>query len=221
MSRPKALDLFCGAGGASMGLHRAGFDVTGVDIRPQPRYPFTFVQADAMMFPLEGHDLVWASPPCQRYSSAAEYSRQRGAEYPDLIAATRCRLEASGVLWVIENVPQAPVRPDVVLDGTMFGLRLVRRRHFELGGFFCMAPGRHRPHPDGVMCVVGHGRPSGMKRGPGAPTNTVTECREAMGIDWMDRATLVQAIPPAYSELIGRAALVALQKYVPSGEVGE
>jgi DNA (cytosine-5)-methyltransferase 1 len=209
MIRPRALDLFCGAGGASMGLHRAGFDLTGVDAKSQPRYPFTFHQADALKFPLEGFDFVWASPPCQRFSSAAEYSRQQGTDYPDLIAQVRARLKACGAPWVIENVPQAPVRCDVALDGTMFGLRLVRRRHFELGGFFALAPCRQRPHPDGVMCVVGHGRPSGMR--PDGPRNTAAECREAMGIDWMDRATLTQAIPPAYSELIGRSALAALQ----------
>lgn len=208
----RALDLFCGAGGATRGLQLAGFHVTGVDIKPQPRYlGEVFHQADALTFPLEGFDLIWASPPCQRFSSAAHAERSRGKEYPDLIAATRQRIGTAGVHTVIENVPQAPIRCDLALDGTMFNLRLVRRRHFELSGFFALAPSRRRSHPDGVLCVVGHGRPSGMKRGPGAPLNTVGECRVAMGISWMDRATLVQAIPPAYAQHIGEYARLAIE----------
>jgi DNA (cytosine-5)-methyltransferase 1 len=191
-----------------MGLHRAGFDVVGIDHRRQPRYPFTFIQANALRPPvqLDRFDLIWASPPCQRYSSAAHKERLNGKEYPDLIEATRRLLR--GRIHCIENVPQAPIRADLALDGTMFGLRLERRRHFELGGFFALAPGRQRPHPDGVVCVVGHGRPSGMR--PNGPANTAAECRQAMGIDWMDRATLVQAIPPVYAEHIGRYAMLAL-----------
>ena len=209
--KPRALDLFCGAGGATRGLQLAGFHVTGVDIKPQPRYVGeVFHQADALTFPLEGFDLVWASPPCQRFTSSGHYQRIRGKVHPDLIAATRDLLAAAR-LSVIENVPQAPIRCDLALDGTMFNLRLVRRRHFELDGFFALAPSRQRPHSDGVLCVVGHGRPSGMKRGPGSPRNTVAECREAMGIDWMDRATLVQAIPPAYAQHIGEYAMMALK----------
>jgi len=204
--RLRALDLFCGAGGASMGLHRAGFEVMGVDIAPQPRYPFAFVQADALAPPvrLERFHLIWASPPCQRFSSAGHSHRANGKEYPDLIGPTRAMLEAARRPYVIENVPQAPIRCDLALDGTMFNRRLKRRRHFELRHFFALAPSRQRTHRDGVICVVGNGRPSGMR--PDGPRNTAAECREAMGIEWMDRATLVQAVPPDYAEHIGRAA---------------
>jgi DNA (cytosine-5)-methyltransferase 1 len=210
--RPRALDLFCGAGGAAMGLHRAGFDVVGVDIKPQPRYPFPFIRGDALKPPvrLADFDLVWASPPCQHASSAAHRMRQLGKVYPNLIEPTRRMLDGCGRPYVIENVPQAAVRPDIALEGPMFGLRLLRRRHFELSGFFALALSRLRPHPDGVVCVVGHGRPSGMRRGPRRPTNSAAECRAAMGIDWMSRDELTQAIPPAYSEWIGRYALIAL-----------
>src|SRR5215813_8182926 len=99
----RCLDLFCGAGGASMGLHRAGFDVTGVDIKPQPRYPFKFVQADAMEYPLEGFDFIWASPPCQRYTMAQNAAKNAEA-HPDLIPALRYNLTGTATPWVIENV---------------------------------------------------------------------------------------------------------------------
>ena len=128
----RALDLFCGAGGSSMGLHRAGFDVTGIDIARQRHYPFPFIQADALMPPvdLSQFDLIWASPPCQAFSTA---SGGRGARHPNLIPQTRALLSQSGARWtVIENVRGAPIRADIVLDGTIFPeLRVVRRRHFE------------------------------------------------------------------------------------------
>src|SRR5215467_701837 len=128
MTRPRLLDLFCGAGGAAMGYHRAGFDVVGVDIKPQPRYPFTFIQADAMTFPLEGFDAIHASPPCQAYIRSGMYDKSR---HPDLLPPVRCQLERSDVPWVIENVPGAPMRVDLKLCGCMFGLGVARQRWFE------------------------------------------------------------------------------------------
>ena len=110
----RVLDLFCGAGGASMGLHRAGFDVTGIDLRPQPRYPFRFVQADATRPPvrLDDFDFVWASPPCQRWTAMVQ-QKSRQDHHPDLIGPVRAML--AGLHHCIENVPRAPLRPDLTL----------------------------------------------------------------------------------------------------------
>src|SRR5271157_4335910 len=105
---PKLLDLFCGAGGASEGYHRAGFEVVGVDINPQPHYPFKFIQADAMTFPLDGYDVIHASPPCQAYTVAGYNERARGKIYPDLLDAIRQRLIENAKPWIIENVPGSP-----------------------------------------------------------------------------------------------------------------
>ena len=212
MSRPLALDLFCGAGGASMGLHRAGFDVVGVDIERQPHYPFAFVQADARRppFGLDDFDFIWASPVCKGFSSASSYQRLHlGWNYPNFIPETRALLAGTRALTCIENVMQAPLRGDLVLDGTMFpDLKVIRRRKFELNfpapfalGFDATGHVRWR----GWSCVVGKGTCSWLwKRG--VRTNNAQH-RAAMGIDWMPRDRLSQAIPPAYAEFIARAAL--------------
>lgn len=199
----KALDLFCGAGGASMGLYRAGFDVTGVDIKPQPRYPFKFTQADALEFPLEGFDFIWAGPVCKKWT-IAKTIHNSGERWPDQIAPIRRRLVASNAAWVIENVPGSPLRNPLRLCGTMFGLRVYRHRLFETN-FHFLTP--FHACDDGTtnasrglstggpyVCVAGH-------------NFLVHEGREAMGIDWMVGAELSQAIPPAYSEFIGKQAI--------------
>jgi DNA (cytosine-5)-methyltransferase 1 len=206
-----ALDLFCGAGGASMGLHRAGFEVVGVDIRPQPRYPFRFVQADALEppFRLSEFDFIWASPPCQAYTPLRALHDKT---YPDLVAATREMLR--GTLYVIENVPGAPIRRELVLCGTMFGLRSYRHRHFETS-WFVWQPG-HPPHRVPTFSQAGqHNRKARFQAGSFATVtgNVGTYCGPAaMGIDWMNGDELSQAIPPAYSEFIGRAALQHLRQ---------
>lgn len=201
----KALDLFCGAGGAAMGLHLAGFDeIVGVDISPQPHYPFEFVQADATTFPLDGYDLIWASPPCQAYSLA---QRIRNREHPDHIPALRKRLQCSSTPWVIENVPGAPLRDPVELCGAMFGLRVYRHRLFE-----CSFYVRQPHHQDHVAPL----RKMGRRVQPGEFMHVVGNfsgvelAREAMGISWMKRDELREAIPPAYSEFIGRKAVLAI-----------
>src|SRR5262249_32481308 len=150
--RPIALDLFCGAGGASMGLHRAGFDVVGVDIESQPRYPFTFLRTDVTRmsvfgypFRLDQFDFIWASPPCQG-STALTRCNGNAEDWPDLIPGTRALLKAAGRPYCIENVEGAPLEHPMMLCGTMFpGLRVLRHRIFECS-FFMLAPA-HADHP--------------------------------------------------------------------------
>jgi DNA (cytosine-5)-methyltransferase 1 len=204
----RLLDLFCGAGGCSVGYHRAGFEVVGVDHRPMPRYPFAFVQADALEY-LAAHgreyDAIHASPPCHEFSSANRH-RLKG-RYPDLIGPCRELLETTGRPWVMENVVGAPLRSPALLCGSMFGLGVIRHRLFE-SNVLLMTP----THPR-------HGGSAGSHRGrSGNPRNgcryvTVTtggngvrlaDRRSAMGVGWMNWDELAQAIPPAYAEFVGR-----------------
>lgn len=207
MPRPKLLDLFCGAGGAATGYHRAGFDVTGVDINPQPRYPFRFVQADATTFPLGGFDFIWASPPCQDHMKTPH--KKHGTGW--MLDHVRQRLLAQGTPWVIENVGNN-IRPDITICGCQVGLQLRRVRFFETSwrGGVDLPPHKH----DGpVVSVVGHGTPTwvGVKwRERYGREPNIKDYRAAMGIDWMNRGELSQAIPPAYGEVVGRAAIKSM-----------
>ncbi len=213
MTRPLLLDLFCGAGGAAVGYHRAGFDVVGVDIHPQKNYPFTFIQADAMTFPLDGYDAIHASPPCQGYSVTKNFTTR--TEYVDLLAATRARLQAAGVPWVIENVPGAPMSAHYKLCGCMFNLpRLRRIRWFETSWNGLTLVGPHKHQPD-VITVAGHDVPSHQRKF--GRSVTLDERKAAMGIDWMGRDELGEAIPPAYTNFIGLQLLDALP---PCGDCG-
>lgn len=210
--KPRALDLFCGAGGASMGLHRAGFDVTGIDIKPQKRYPFRFIQGDALRPPvrLGDFDLIWASPPCQGYSRAKNNGSGKSA--PKLICEVREMLKASGAEWILENVPGAPMPDSIMLCGASFGLGvsgmdLARHRLFETS-FYLMAPKcQHRR--GNTVGVYGNGT-NRWHRDKLGRNVSVDEQREAMGMPWAVRSGLSQAIPPAYAEHIGRYALMAL-----------
>lgn len=209
MSRPRLLDLFSGAGGAARGYQLAGFHVTGVDLRPQPRYAGdVFVQADALTFDLSGFDAVHASPPCQAFTRAKHLRAAQGGTTKalDLLAPTRERLLASGLPYVIENVPGAPMS-GVVLCGSAFGLRVRRHRVFESSAAFLAPECRHREQgrPVGVYHVLGDEIPCG-----GRTAKTLDEARAAMGIDWMEWRELKEAIPPAYTEFIGAALLRAL-----------
>lgn len=213
MTRPLMLDLFCGAGGCSMGYHQSGFDVVGVDIHPQPRYPFPFIQADALIFlsaliasgQVTKFDAIHASPPCQAYTTLSSLHEK---EYPDLVAKTRDLLISTDKPYIIENVPGAPLRgAPLLLCGTMFGLRVLRHRYFENNVGLWMPPRqcRHIGKASGAktrgirkdlqnfeyLTITGH-------------DFIVADGQEAMGIDWMGQAGLAQAIPPAYTEWIGK-----------------
>jgi DNA (cytosine-5)-methyltransferase 1 len=212
MTRPRLLDLFCGQGGAAAGYHRAGFDVIGVDIAPQPHYPYQFHQTDALQYVAEHageYDAIHASPPCQAYSVAAQTQRNTGKEYPDLLPPTRAALTATGLPWVIENVPGAPMRPDYQICGCQVGLALRRERWFETSWRgFGMLPSHHHDRP--VVSVVGHGTPSWVREQLGY-NPSIADYRAAMGITWMNRNELSQAIPPAYTQWIGEQLLTHLQ----------
>lgn len=204
--RPKLLDLFCAAGGAGMGYHQAGFDVVGVDINPQPHYPFRFIQADVLGLTADfvaSFDAIHASPPCQRYSGAAKL-HGNSASHPDLIEPTRGMLVASGSPFVIENVDGAPIRHDLMLCGTMLGLRIVKHRYFECSfPVFSLLP--TCDHAD--VYDPWHG-----------PRRTAKEFRQAQGTPWIPMAggasrkegrtgDLFNAIPPAYTRFIGEQLL--------------
>ena len=222
--RPRIADIFCGAGGAAMGLHRAGFDVVGFDAKPQPRYPFEFVQTDWQDAPLQEFDGVWASPPCQRYSTGTDPRAKAG--HPDLVPSVQAAFRSGGVPYVIENVPGSPVRATLMLCGLSFCLALLRHRYFECS-FVCLAPA-HVSHKgldwrkgDFVTVCSGGGFNAlheYSKAGPDQDRGEVARryrqernvwqrkaiYEKAMGIDWMTRYELTQAVPPAYSEWIGR-----------------
>lgn len=226
LGKPKALDLFCGAGGATRGLQLAGFHVTGVDIKPKPRYcGDVFIQADALEFPLEGYDFIWASPPCQAFTALRWMPDAK--QHPNLIPETRRRLVDSGIPYTIENVMDAPLGGNLImLCGTMFGLRtpdgkaeLRRHRLFETsfsiplrpacvhGRPVCAVYGGHVGDRCRSITVTGSTPQMNVIKNRVRLTFTMDDARSAMGINWMTMADLSQAIPPAYSEFIGHRAL--------------
>jgi DNA (cytosine-5)-methyltransferase 1 len=217
--RPRLLDLFCGAGGCSVGYHRAGFDVVGVDNEPQKRYPFLFIKADALEY-LAKHgpkfDAIHASPPCQKFSSGRHMPGTR-TDHQDLIQPTRKLLLAIGKPWVIENVIGSPLRPAVMLCGSMFGLKVRRHRLFETSVvMFEPGPCDHKrqqgTYPAGRSRNSKRANKSSvvMVYGGGGSRGSLALWSDAMGIDWMQQAELGQAIPPAYTEYIGRQLLQAI-----------
>jgi DNA (cytosine-5)-methyltransferase 1 len=211
VKRPLLLDLFCKTGGAAKGYWLAGFDVIGVDIEPQPRYPYRFVQADALRppFDLRMFDAIHASPPCQGYSVGAGFGHKR--QVPRLIEDVRNLLAASGRPWIIENVMGAKkfLQSPIMLCGAMFGLGVIRHRLFETS-FPCQAQ-EHRCHGKEIdrdlVSVTGHGPPPRWyKRNPGK-VFSVQIWKDAMGIDWMTRDELRDAIPSAYTHHLGKQLL--------------
>jgi hypothetical protein len=209
MTRPRLLDLFCKAGGASAGYHAAGFDVTGVDIEPQPDYPFEFICADALTVDLSGYDVVAASPPCQKYCQATPDTRRH--LHPDLVEPVRRRLidavAAPGGPWayVIENVPGAPLINPVTVCGETLRLGVRRHRLFESNLPLHGTPCWH-DRPERAVPVYGsYGqRPARRKALEPVPSRHTTDhARAAMGIDWMPWPALTQAIPPTYTFWLG------------------
>ena len=233
MSGPRLLDLFCGAGGAGVGYYRAGFDVVGVDIAPQPNYPFPLHQGDALAvlcglldgmrfrfagewFGLDDFAAIHASPPCQGYTALAAV---HGNKWPKLIEPVRELLDATGLPYVIENVQGSPVRRDMTLCGEMFGLGVIWHRYFELGGWSGVAPA-HKPHR-GRVAGMRHGEwftgPYFAVYGDGGGKGTVVQWQAAMDIAWTDvRHEIAEAVPPAYTEFIGRQLLDHMTKAVAS-----
>ncbi len=208
MSKPKLLDIGCCAGGCSAG-YAEYFDVTGIDIQPQPRYPYRFIQADMMDFPFEGYDAYHASPPCQLFTIMLNHGLSDRGKHPNLVGAIRKRLQATGKPYVIENVSNAPLIKSIMLCGAMFGLRVYRHRWFE-SNVFLFQPEHPRhvariahagniPTLEQFYCPVGH---MGDKRG----------AQRAMGIDWMHtQYEIAQAVPPMYTRYIAEQLIA----YIP------
>ena len=195
MRKPRLLDLCCGAGGAAVGYARAGFEVVGVDIVPQSHYPFAFHLADALTFSLDGFDAVHTSPPCQAYSACQRFLKRPDA-YPAFLPELRERLVCWGGPWIVENVVGAPMPGAVLLCGTMFGLQVLRHRLFESSHLLfapvpCWHRGKTQENGGPYVCVAGN-------------LFRVDEASQAMGIGWMTKKELSQAIPPAYTEWLGR-----------------
>lgn len=216
MRKPYLLDAFCGAGGCAKGYQRAGFYVVGVDHKPQPRYcGDQFVQADALAFVAEFgryFDAVHASPPCQAYTGMRRITLSRfgkAPEYPDLIDPTRRALQATGKIYVIENVQGSPLHTQVILCGASLGLvGLARHRHFESNYLFLGAP--RCSHLNNRMTIGVYGsKPDGRrvsyrKHKLSRVAKSLCEARQVMGIDWMEWDEIKEAVPPAYTEWLGK-----------------
>lgn len=204
-------DLYCGAGGASMGLHRAGFSTLyGIDLQLQSNYPFTFIQADALHVPIPNNvSFVWASPPCQAFSAYRRRGSGVGETYPNLIPETREKLKAWGGMYCIENVPGAPLENPIQLCGSSFGLDVRRHRIFEANFDIDEVPCDHawqtpRFAPATNRRNLRRTVEVGVWRIP------LDIQQQAMGIHWMTLKELSQAVPPAYAEHIGRCAIRAM-----------
>jgi hypothetical protein len=226
VKRQLLLDLFSGAGGAAMGYHRAGFEVIGVDINPQPSYPFEYYRGDAVLalqvlvergnFYGDEPAAIHASPPCQHHTTLAKGNNNNQDDHPDLIDPIRELLIATGLPYVIENVVSAPVQNPLLLCGEMFGLDVIRHRLFE-SNVFLWQP-EHKPHR-GLVRGYRHGKrydgPYFPVYGTGGDKGSLAEWQAAMGIDWMPtKPEIAEAIPPAYTEYIGEQLLAHVSSEV-------
>lgn len=210
MKRPRGVELFCCAGGASMGYHRAGIDMVGVDIAPQPNYPFEFIQADAFQFLADlgnEFDFISAHPECRDHTPLTSVAGYRGTGWQ--LAEIEQRLREFDVPYVIENVAASPLKADITLCGKMFGLRVKRHRKFK-SNVPLVAP----PHPRHTVPTATRQRRQRWAEGWDiSVTGDVGTYLgpEAMGIDWMTGNELSQAIPPAYTQFIGAQIRDALE----------
>lgn len=216
----RLLDLFCGAGGAGMGYHWAGWEVVGVDLDAQRDYPFDFVQADALAvldgetdLDLDGFDAIHASPPCQRYSVATK--QHSPSDHPDLVGPVRERVQRLGVAYIIENVPGAPLLNPIRLCGSSFGLDVQRHRLFESNVPLVAPPCNHG------LQTPRFPRPDKRKKSPARVVpvfgsmnyaGDLAVWRRAMGMPWVTRSRgLAEAIPPAFTEYLGRQLWLAVR----------
>lgn len=207
-----------------MGYYRAGFEVVGVDINPQPHYPFEFIQEDVFDFltnrPMRADviagipqfDAIHASPPCQAYTSMRHLGKSAGVGAPDLVDATRLVLEGLPVPWVMENVKGSPLLNPLILCGSSFDLDVRRHRLFESNVLILGTPCRHADRGRPIAVYGDHPQQPGDKTYRVNRARTLQEGQEAMGIDWMPWKSLTQAIPPAYTEWIGRQLLTAVRE---------
>jgi DNA (cytosine-5)-methyltransferase 1 len=226
MTRPVILDAFCGAGGAAKGYHDAGFDVVGVDVEPQPRYPYEFHRGDAMTWPLNGFDAIHASPPCHDHSTVTGRNRKangvKGTRW--MLEATLRRIIAAGVPFIVENVETAEFPPGVFrirLCGSAFGLDVQRHRWFATNVPMLEPPCAHHLQPPRFRSLDSRRKDGALSRVVGVHGHLnyagERELREqAMGIDWMTVAELSQALPPAYTNWLGEQLLVHLAAAVSS-----
>lgn len=215
-SRPLALDLYCGAGGVSYGLRKAGFRVIGIDLEKQPNYRFPFIRADIKNIDFRSFDFIWASPPCQHHTDLKHAPNAKAHE--DLIPLTREKLIASGCPYVIENVEGAPLNNPIVLCGSQFGMGVWSgQNHYQLRRhrlFECNFP-VEQPECNHYAPVIGiyggHVRCRSARHGGRQTRDFIDQnkpglAKEAMGIDWMTMNEMSQAIPPSFSKYIGEFA---------------
>ena len=225
MKKLKALDLFCGNGGAAIGLYYAGFDeIVGIDIDKQPRYPFDFIRGDIHNLPVDPYDFdfIWASPPCQRFSTASKCRGDERLKHPDLIPITR-EVFGEHEFTCIENVPGSPIHPHVILTGPTVDLPLIQRRRFFELSFWVWQPNIINIDPEEFktgnalcvttsMCAKSHyyrRKKQGLSGRPRIP-----ECKHVMGIPQNYDFTykgIGNAVPPPYSEYIGNQAVEFLR----------